>query len=55
MKNFEIEHEGKQYWVSRSMAAVVYVFAFIGKEVSVLVNKWGEGFLCNAGRWDCSC
>ena len=53
MKNFEIEHEGKKYWVSRSMAAVVYVFAFIGKDVYVLANKRGPGLPTNVGKWNC--
>lgn len=53
MKNFEIEHEGKKYWVSRSMAAAVYVFAFIGKEVYVLANKRGPGLPTNVGKWNC--
>lgn len=53
MKNFEIEHEGKKYWISRSMAAVVYVFAFIGKEVYVLANKRGPGLPTNVGKWNC--
>ena len=53
MKNFEIEHEGKKYWISRSMATVVYVFAFIGEEVYVLANKRGPGLPTNVGKWNC--
>ena len=52
MKNFPIQHEGKEYWVSRSVAAVSYVYTIKDGEVLVLANKRGIGMPNNVGRWN---
>ena len=53
MKNFPIEQEGKIYWVSRSMAAVAYIYGEIGGRVCVLANKRGRGLPNKVGKWNC--
>lgn len=53
MKNFEVTHEGKTYWVSRSLATVTYHFAFINDQAYILANKRGSGMPTNVGKWNC--
>ena len=36
MNNFAIQHEGKEYWISRSMAVACFVFANINNEWRVV-------------------
>ena len=52
MKNFPIEHEGKTYWVSRSIAAVCYVYTMVKGQLCVLANKRGPG-VDKTGKWNC--
>lgn len=53
MNNFPIEHEGKTYWVSRSIAVVCYVYAHVNGKLCVLANKRGPGVPNNVGKWNC--
>lgn len=55
MKNFPIEHEGKTYWISRSIAVSCFVFAIINKKWCVLANKRGEGVPDFKGYWNVPC
>lgn len=52
MKNFPIIKDGKEYWVSRSIAVVTYVFAIINGVTHVLANKRGSGLPNNVGKWN---
>lgn len=52
MKNFQVEFNNKHYWVSRSMAVVAYIYAYINGEVCVLANKRGPGLPTNVGKWN---
>ena len=38
MNNFPVQHEGKTYWISRSIAVTCFVFAPIDGEWCVLAN-----------------
>lgn len=49
MKIFPIEKDGKTYWVSRSVAVVVYVY----QDGRILANKRGKGLANNVGKWNC--
>ena len=53
MKNFPIEKDGVTYWISRSVAAVAYVYTFIGENLCVLANKRGPGCPGKVGLWNC--
>ena len=55
MNNFSIEHEGKIYWISRSMAVVCFVFAYIDGRWCVLANQRGEGTPDFQGYWNAPC
>lgn len=52
MKNFAITKDGKEYWVSRSVATVTYVFTMINGIPHVLANKRGPGLPNNVGKWN---
>ena len=52
MKNFAVTKDGKEYWVSRSMAAVSYVYSIIQGTPCVLANKRGPGLPNNVGKWN---
>lgn len=52
MKNFPVIVDGKEYWISRSVAVAVTVFSFIGKEFCVLANKRGKGLPNHVGEWN---
>lgn len=52
MKNRPVIVDGKEEWISRSMAAVAYVFTEIGGKTYVLANKRGIGMPNNVGKWN---
>lgn len=52
MQNFEIQKDGKSYWVSRSVAASCLVYAFFDGRLCVLANKRGPGAPTNVGKWN---
>lgn len=55
MRNFKIEHEGKEYWISRSISVVGVVVAIEQDGAYVLVNKRGEACPDFVGYWNCPC
>lgn len=55
MNNFPIEHEGKTYWISRSVAVVGLVFLKFNNCWHVLANKRGKGCPNEVGKWCCPC
>lgn len=50
MKNFSVKVEGKEYWISRSVATCTFVFKIKGDELFVLVEKRGKGAADNQGK-----
>ena len=52
MNNFEVEVDGNKYWISRSVATVVYCYTKIGGIYHVLANKRGSG-VDKSGLWNC--
>lgn len=55
MNNFAIQHEGKEYWISRSIAVACFVFANINNEWRVLANQRGTGAADFNGLWNVPC
>lgn len=56
MQNFSVKIDGKEYWISRSVA--VAAFLFIKDEdnnLCVLANKRGPGTPDFQGYWNCPC
>lgn len=56
MKNFSIIKDGKEYWISRSMATVTFIFNVDDNfDKFVLAVKRGKGAADNIGKWCCPC
>lgn len=55
MNNFSITHEGKEYWISRSMTTVGVVVAIENDNIFILANKRGKGCPDNVGLWNLPC
>lgn len=55
MNNFPVQHEGKTYWVSRSVAVACFVFTTINDRFHVLANQRGEGAADFHGYWNAPC
>ena len=55
MNNFPVQHEGKTYWISRSVAVTCFVFAPFNGEWCVLANKRGPNTPDFQGYWNCPC
>lgn len=55
MNNFPIQHEGKTYWISRSVAVTCFVFAPVNGEWCVLANQRGLDTPDFQGYWNCPC
>ena len=53
MKNFAVEHNGKTWWVSRSVAVAINVYGIVDGKLCVLANKRGPGLPSNVGKWNC--
>lgn len=51
MNNFPVTVDGKEYWISRSVAVGVYIFALIDGKTCILANKRGPGLPNNVGKW----
>lgn len=53
MKNFPFNKDGQEFWYSRSIVSVIFIFC---KDQSgnwnVLLNKRGEGLPNEAGKWN---
>ena len=56
MNNFPVQVDGKEYWVSRSVAVAVSIYTFIGGKLCILANKRGTGLpgqhFSNPGKWN---
>ena len=52
MKNFPINKDGKEYWVSRSVAVAVSLYSFIDDKLCILANKRGKGLPNHVGQWN---
>jgi len=53
MKNFPVNVNGKEYWVSRSIATVTYVYGIVNGVDCILANKRGPGLPNKVGLWNC--
>ncbi len=47
--------DGKEYWISRSMAVSAFIFYEENGETYVLANKRGENAPDFKGKWNCPC
>jgi 8-oxo-dGTP pyrophosphatase MutT (NUDIX family) len=47
--------DGKELWVSRSVATVTVIIAFVGDHEYVLLGKRGTGCPDENGKWNCPC
>lgn len=52
MKNFPVKVDGKEYWISRSVAVAVSIYTFIDGKLCILANKRGTGLPNHAGQWN---
>lgn len=55
MNNFSVIKDGKEYWISRSVAVVGFVFKIINDDIHILANKRGPGTPDFQGCWNCPC
>lgn len=56
MKNFPIlDENGKEWWISRSIAVTGCIFTFLNGKWCVLANKRGEGTPDFQGMWNMPC
>lgn len=55
MKNFPVNVDGKEYWISRSNAVVGIIFKFENGEYHILANKRGKGCPDYVGKWNIPC
>lgn len=53
MNNFPVNVDGKEYWISRSVAVAINVYTEIDGKVCVLANKRGHGLPNHVGQWNC--
>lgn len=54
MKNFPIKVDNKEYWISRAVTVVGFIFCYDG-ELLILANKRGSGTPDFQGYWNCPC
>lgn len=52
MKNFPVKVDGKEYWISRSVAVAVNVYAKVDGHDCILANKRGPGLPNHVGQWN---
>lgn len=56
MNNFPVKVDGKEYWISRSVAVAVSIYTFIDGKLCILANKRGSGLpgqnFSNPGKWN---
>lgn len=56
MNNFPVKVDGKEYWISRSVAVAVSIYTFIDGKLCILANKRGTGLpgqnFSNPGKWN---
>jgi len=51
-QNFPVEINGRLEWISRSMAAAVFVYSKINGKWYILANKRGPLMPTNVGKWN---
>lgn len=54
MKNFPVKVDGKEYWISRSIAVCVFVFKIKGNKLYALIERRGKGAADEQGKL-CTC
>lgn len=54
MKNFPVNVNGKEFWISRSVSVEGFIFTK-DQGLRVLANKRGKGCPNNVGKWNCPC
>ena len=54
--NFQItdKETGKEYWISRSVIVVPFVFNIINNEIYTIIEKRGKA-VSSTGKWCCPC
>lgn len=55
MKNYCIKQNGREYWISRAITVVTFVFCKIHEEWHILANKRGKGTPDYQGYWNVPC
>lgn len=55
MKNFSVKVEGKEYWISRSVATACLTFKEVDNAVYALVSRRGKGAADNVDKLCFSC
>ena len=55
MNNFPVIKDGKEYWISRSVAVACFVYKIVNDEIYVLANKRGSGTPDFQGYWNVPC
>lgn len=55
MKNFPVKVDGKEFWISRSIAVACFIYKIEGGNGYVLVNKRGKGTPDYQGYYNCIC
>ena len=51
MKNFPVNVNGKEWWISRSVAIAASIYTIINNKLCVLADKRGPGLPTNVGLW----
>lgn len=51
MKNFSVKVNNKEYWVSRSVAVITFIFKEKNGTLYSLIEKRGKGSTDNQGKW----
>lgn len=52
MKNFPVKYNGKELWISRSVAVAASIYTLNEKnQMCILANKRGPGLPTNVGKW----
>lgn len=55
MKNFPVKVDGKEYWISRSVATCVFIFKIKGNELFALIERRGKGAADEQGKLCTTC
>ena len=55
MKNFAVKVDGKEYWISRSIAVCTFVFKIKNDELYMLVERRGKGAADENGKLCAMC
>lgn len=55
MKNFPVKVDGKEYWISRSVAVVVFILKKVNNNICWLIEKRGKGAADNHGKYCTVC